>query len=407
MPEYMNVPVAGNTPLTAPENRAFYPALDGMRAVAFTLVYLIHYLRLPWGWSGVNIFFVLSGFLITGILLDTREDRHRARNFYVRRTLRIFPLYYGVMLAFLLLHPLLHWQWTRAWLAWPLYLGNFLRFAGPSAAIDGSALEHAADGWLILGRFPHASLYVGHFWSLCVEEQFYLFWPWVVFLVRNRKALLWICGSVVVLTPIARVVLEFTATPWLIERELLYRFTPLQLDSLLLGALLALLWRGAHRDLLVRIGTLAAPLLLLAAAVYAWVVLKDFSLIGFSSYPYPWWKFALGLSYINITAAAVLLACLRAGTAFHSLLSAPALRWIGRISYGAYVFHNIFHDVYVHALTALAHHVPLSSSAQTVGAALLGYPCTLVIAWFSYRFFESPFLNLKERFTPRRVEAAP
>src|ERR1700749_4828090 len=187
MSDLRNLPVAGNTPTTAPENRAFYPALDGMRAVAFTLVFLIHYLRLPWGWSGVNIFFVLSGFLITGILLDTRNDAHRARNFYVRRILRIFPLYYGVLLALLLLHPLLHCQWTRAWLAWPLYLGNFLRFAGPSAAIDGSPLEHAADGWLILGRFPHASLYVGHFWSLCVEEQFYLFWPWVVFLIRSRK----------------------------------------------------------------------------------------------------------------------------------------------------------------------------------------------------------------------------
>src|SRR6202000_347050 len=112
------MPVAGNTPVSAPENRAFYPALDGIRAVAFTLVFLIHYLRLPWGWSGVNIFFVLSGFLITGIVLDTRVDTLRAPIFYVPRTLRIFPLYYGVMLVLLLLQPLLHCQWTSLWLAW-------------------------------------------------------------------------------------------------------------------------------------------------------------------------------------------------------------------------------------------------------------------------------------------------
>src|SRR4051812_33973991 len=84
--------VTGNTPLTQPENRAFYPALDGIRAIAFLMVFGQHYLMLPWGWSGVDLFFVLSGFLITGILFDTRNDRHRVRNFYVRRTLRIMPL---------------------------------------------------------------------------------------------------------------------------------------------------------------------------------------------------------------------------------------------------------------------------------------------------------------------------
>lgn len=401
------MPVAGNTPVSAPENRAFYPALDGLRAVAFTLVFLIHYVRLPWGWSGVNMFFVLSGFLITGILLDTRDDPHRARNFYVRRTLRIFPLYYGVMLALLVLHPLLHWQWTRAWLAWPLYLGNFLRFVNPAAAVIGSPLQHAADGWLRLGRFPRAGLYVGHFWSLCVEEQFYLLWPWVVFLVRSRKALLWICGSVVVIAPVVRVALEFTAPMWMIDRELLYRFTPLQLDSLLLGALLALLWRGAHRELLIRIGSLAAPLLLAVATIYAWADLREFSLIGFSSYPYPWWKFSLGLSYINVTTAAILLACLGTGTALYKLLSGPAVRGIGRISYGAYVFHDIFHDLYAHILSVAGRHLSLPLSFQLIGTAMLGYPCTLLVAWLSFRFLESPFLNLKQRFTPSRTAIAP
>ena len=121
-----NLPVTGNTEHTKPENRGFFPALDGLRAVAFMMVFLQHYEKLPWGWSGVDFFFVLSGFLITGILFDTRNDSHRVRNFYIRRTPRIFPLYYGILLALLLSTPFAHWQWSWRWLVWPLYLGNFL-----------------------------------------------------------------------------------------------------------------------------------------------------------------------------------------------------------------------------------------------------------------------------------------
>src|ERR1700744_4617103 len=116
--------VAGNTAETSPENRGFYPALDGLRALAFLMVFATHYEGMPWGWSGVDVFFVISGFLITGILLDTRDDRYRVRNFYARRSLRIFPLYYGVFLLLLLLTPFLHLNWSAGWLAWPLYVGN-------------------------------------------------------------------------------------------------------------------------------------------------------------------------------------------------------------------------------------------------------------------------------------------
>ena len=123
--------VTGNTTRTEPENRAFYPALDGLRAVAFLMVLLEHYNQFPWGWAGVDLFFVLSGFLITGILFDSQNDTYRVRNFYVRRTLRIFPLYYGILLLILFLWPLVHWQLSWAWMVWPAYLGNFARFLHP------------------------------------------------------------------------------------------------------------------------------------------------------------------------------------------------------------------------------------------------------------------------------------
>src|SRR5215469_18676569 len=128
---HASLPVAGNTEKTRPENRAFYPALDGLRAIAFLLVFSQHYLTFRWGWSGVNVFFVLSGFLITGILFDSRNDEHRVRNFYVRRALRIFPLYYSAILVVVLFNPLFHWQWSSYWLAWPLYLANYLSLISP------------------------------------------------------------------------------------------------------------------------------------------------------------------------------------------------------------------------------------------------------------------------------------
>src|SRR5580658_9184269 len=81
--------VAANTGHTASANRAYYPALDGLRGFAFLGVFLHHYMAFLYGWAGVDVFFVLSGFLITGILYDTRDDLHRFRNFYIRRTLRI------------------------------------------------------------------------------------------------------------------------------------------------------------------------------------------------------------------------------------------------------------------------------------------------------------------------------
>jgi peptidoglycan/LPS O-acetylase OafA/YrhL len=87
-----SLPVTGNTEITEPENRAFYPALDGLRAVAFLMVFFWHYVAMPWGWAGVNIFFVISGFLITGILFDTRHDRHRVRNFYLRSPAAALPV---------------------------------------------------------------------------------------------------------------------------------------------------------------------------------------------------------------------------------------------------------------------------------------------------------------------------
>ena len=385
---------------TAPENRAFFPALDGLRALAFLMVFGQHYLSLAWGWTGVNVFFVLSGFLITGILFDSRDDPHRARNFYVRRALRIFPLYYGLFAVLLLLTPAMHWRWSRGWLLWPLYLGNFLRFLSPLAAIPHTALEYAADGHLTSQTFPRSELFLGHLWSLCVEEQFYLLWPWVVFWLRDRRRLLLLCGAAVVTGPLFRLWLQAHAPAWMVRGELLYRFTPAQLDALLLGGLIALLWRGSQRVLLVRVAPFAA-----AAGTALFAAYLIFVAHGWVMYPetYPRWSFTGGLLFIDLYAAALIVCALRPGSWTYRLLHVRPLRWVGRLTYGAYVFHDLLHGFFVHLVVHSG--VPLLAEdgyARRYATAALAFGGTLLLAWLSFRYLESPFLDLKDRWTVRR-----
>ena len=400
------LPPAGNTAQTRPENRAFYPALDGLRAVAFLMVFGQHYLALAWGWTGVNVFFVLSGFLITGILFDTRDDSHRARNFYLRRSLRIFPLYYGLFAILLLLWPAMHWRWDRLWLAWPLYLGNFLSFLSPSVLVPRSPLELAADAHLTSALLPRSEIYLGHLWSLCVEEQFYLLWPWVVFLVRDSRKLLWTCAIGVAAGPLLRLALQHSAPAWMLQAALLDHFTPAQMDALLLGGGVALLWRGAARArLLVPCRVVA---LLCTGVLIAYLVLVVHG-IRMAPGQYPPWMYTGGLLFANVYAASIMVCALQPGTWTYIVLSREPLRWIGRLSYGAYIFHDLLHGLFVHVVVHSAARLGKGSIRPDLAAAVLALPATLLLAWLSFRFYERPFLNLKEHWTrvgSRQLEPA-
>lgn len=396
--------VTGNTTHTAPENRAFYPALDGVRAVAFLMVFGWHYLYLPWGWTGVDMFFVLSGFLITGILFDTRNNPNRARNFYVRRTLRIFPLYYGVMLSMLLLTPLMHWQWNWKWLVWPSYLGNFARFVHPYAA--GQPLQRLADFQpvaAVAGR--RVPFFLGHFWSLCVEEQFYFVWPWVVFGIRDRRKLAILCVLTLPACLALRLAGQHLLPQWMLQNEILYRWTPLRLDSLLLGGLIALLLRGPNPERLLAFARRAFPFALGAVVLLLLSELPQ----RLWHYPdhYPPWKFTWGLSTVDLFFGLLVLVALQPQTWTHRILSRPWLRWIGRLTYGAYVLHDIPHVLYAYFAEVLVQRVGspmhlarsgMQWSAALV-AAMLALSMTLLLSWLSFRYFESYFLNLKEKWT--------
>ena len=380
---------------------AYFPALDGLRGIAVTLVFLQHYIltRLPpsasWGWTGVDIFFVLSGFLITGILFDSRDLAHRVRNFYVRRTLRIFPLYYGVFAIILLLTPWLHWDWTPLWWLWPVYLGNLARFL--SFIVYG---HMGLDALHSTSRDAH--IYLGHFWSLCLEEQFYILWPLAIFSIRDRRRLLQLCLAVIVLSPLARAAAVFTMPQNFIDAELLYRLLPFRLDALLIGGALALLRRGPGWS---RLARLTRPLLLINVVLFAlaWFIAVSMLHQSPSAGPANPWISIVGFTLIDLFAAGIIVLCLDTHSAAFRVFTLAPLTALGRISYGFYVFHDIPHYGYELAIREISPH---SHHAGLLTAAL-AFPCTVALAALSFRFFESPLLRLKDRFTLRSTVPSP
>jgi peptidoglycan/LPS O-acetylase OafA/YrhL len=345
------------------------------------------------------VFFVLSGFLITGILFDSQHKQHKYRDFYIRRTLRIFPLYYFVWGAAFLLTPVAHWQWDWRWALWPAYLGNYARFiflhlSGDPYRFDkltfGNPLNH------LFGYTVH--LYIGHFWSLCVEEQFYLIWPFVVYHVRRRETLMKICLAIVLLSPILRAVLSQTLPHTVLAMEFLYRSLPTRLDALLLGGLLALAIRGKEESIVRR---LRRPLLALSAALLVGLYFVSVKMLGLRyDGSASNWVGIFGFTLIDLIAAALVLECIHPGSTLGRILSWRPLRALGIISYGFYVYHDLLHDFFAD----FAHRFfPHFSYAMTLVIAFIG---TICIATISYQCLEKPLLKLKNRFTGQ-VHTAP
>ena len=334
------------------------------------------------GWVGVDLFFTLSGFLITGILLDTRNNAGYFKNFFVRRALRIFPLYYGVFALLLLLTPVLHLEWHLGHLAYLFYVGNI-------AYCMNSNLANLKPDVLFL-----------HFWSLAVEEQFYLIWPWVIyFFARKRRELARLCLGMSAVAFLLR---------WIVLRmvhgnqayEWAYAMLPTHIDGLLYGALAALWIRTRAVHL---IQPAARRICLVAAAVVAVV----YTTVGVNFYS--WTMILIGFPALAILFATVLLQALQRGTWACRLGNVRLFRFFGKYSYGLYIFHILF-------APGLAHYQPVLQGwvhSRVVGGllydllVLLG---TCAVAVLSYQLYEKRWLRLKSRFeyrvAPSGVEVA-
>jgi peptidoglycan/LPS O-acetylase OafA/YrhL len=373
--------------------------LDGLRGIAILLVLLFHMqpstpvatscgivLRAVggFGWMGVDLFFVLSGFLITGILLDTREHKNYYRTFYLRRILRIVPLYYVVLFL---------WH-----------------FAGPYFTHHGTVeitRFRADEPWLVfhltnlqIARSHRwTALATSHFWSLAVEEQFYLLWP---FFVRSlpRKIFLSTCAALIVSVACLRTLARLTG----LDSRTLYVLLPTRADTLLVGSLLAGILRD-HPDwfrpvFAARIGCaiLGALSLAVLGAItthhIAWIR-SDGALMQHGGYT---------LIAMGAGAMVTLAASADRNSSTHQILSSPLLQFFGKYSYGIYVFHFLVKAPVEQWFCTYN----VATKAQFPNLFLVtqlsvGVLVSVLLARVSWHLLEAPFLKLKNRIVLRDV----
>lgn len=379
------------TPPNRPEHpialdfRKRLPALDGLRGIAILAVFLYQYagglpdharsgplhllgMFFAFGWSGVDLFFVLSGFLITGILYDTQNDPHYYRNFYARRVLRIFPPFYLLALTYLLLTPVVgvHWRWIH--LAYLLYLGY------PVALI-----------WPTLMKVSPL-LFTAHLWSLCSEEQFYLIWPWMVARSRDSAAILRVCAVAGILAISLRIAIWASRS---LSIAWTHDFLLSRVDTLALGAAIAILLRGPLQERILR----WAPLFFVLATggVIGMCVARQsvnhsdpvIATVGFS---------AIALAY-----GGVLLLALRRGSWAAWFMSLKVLRLFGKYSYGMYLYDLPLTVV----LSPRREFFIARLHSYGIGSVVFLIFCVavnLLVAAASFHLIESPIMRLKSRF---------
>lgn len=377
--------------------RGRMPELDGLRGIAVLSVvwhngiWSSHWgtnnpiarllnLSAGIGWVGVQLFFVLSGFLITGILLDEKNSPRQLRNFYVRRALRIFPLYYATLFFLFIALPGL----------------------GVSPVLDIDSNTQKIWYWLFLSNWsipiiggPGA---LSHFWSLAVEEQFYLLWPFAV-VFMSHKGLAKLCLALVGSALIVRIGMVEYNLEYATWRA--YEFTFARWDALAIGALLALSVR--HR------------------AWHAWIQPVVFPLVGaalayiliFVAVEHNYAAVEHGIAAINQTVAALLFAALLylgisssspKGSLWRRFLNGSMLCSVGKYSYAIYIFHYpllIFFNLHVnkHFETFSTAYPVLATPLRVVVIALLSY----LLAVCSWYVLEQPCLRLRRFFVNEEI----
>jgi peptidoglycan/LPS O-acetylase OafA/YrhL len=376
------------------DHRRFLP-LDGLRALAVAAVFCFHYRVNPdspgqWGWAGVDVFFVLSGYLITGILYDSLRSPGYFRNFYIRRALRIFPVYWALWCLIGLLVLLVPQGHPDAWyLAWPLYLGNYVDLHAIHAGLPHGHYDIPA----ILHAFGEKFyIRVGPYWSLCVEEQYYLLWPLVVWLVRDRVRLIRVCAFGMLAILALRIGLHFSMpAAWVKDNEV-YFFTFTRADPLLAGALVALWTRGPRGLSSIRTRWVLAA----GAAAFAGIAASAARWGLFHGETFGGWMQTYGYTLLAILMAAVLVAALRL-PALARTLAFPPLVALGQVSYGFYLFHLLFYD---------CDRIPVDATQSKLVHILIHcatFAFIWTLSWLSFRFFEMRFLRLKDRWTLRTI----
>jgi peptidoglycan/LPS O-acetylase OafA/YrhL len=329
------------------------------------------------GWIGVDLFFVLSGFLITGILLDAKGKDHYFRNFYARRALRIFPLYYGFLFL---------WFWVA-----PAVIG--LDPNGPFARGRETQLwfwTYMSNNLSVVkdAVVPHG---LNHFWTLAVEEQFYLVWPALVLLVSSKR-LRTIC---LLLIPFALVFrLYLMTTPY--SHTAGYVLTPARIGTLALGAWLASAMR--EPGLRLQVERFAPRVFVGALALLLALNLPDLRFDGFEPVMQ-----TIGFPLLAVASAALLVIAMNAHkrwTWYQRMFRSRVLRFFGKYSYGIYVLHLPVIVAFEGLRFTIAGFPTVGGSdvPAAIAFTLIGMGTTIVLALLSWHLYEKQFLKLKARF---------
>ena len=375
-------------------HQGYIKGLDGLRAVAILLVMFGHISSsLNWpvesafqkpfnlltnmGWVGVQLFFVLSGFLITQILIKDRAKPNYFKNFYIRRSLRIFPIYYVTLLFFLVLIPLT--VGTPEWL--------------------GKSVDDQLWFWTYLQNWnrpfsQHGAL--SPLWSLAIEEQYYLVWPLLVFMFQN-KTLKVICFFMILSAPIFRFFL-FNYLPDYIEGENIgkataYNFTIARWDAIAIGSLIGIFVKEGKTkvlQLIARYGIIILSIIILTQIA----LLSNFTSV------------ASGIGLLNQTTAALFFGCViiiiysseASSISLRALEFAP-MKSIGKISYSMYLFHLPLTVVWLNYWKVS---FEAMSALKTLLIVFFHYATLVLITYglalVSWKVFEHPILRYKDRF---------
>jgi len=363
------------------------PTLDGLRAIAILLV-VPHNLdliatfdgaqlvvaALHRGWIGVQLFFVLSGFLITGILLDARDAPDYYRSFFVRRALRIFPLYYATLLVLFVLLPA---------------LGLVPASFKCDAMVELSYWTYFSNWY---GPFHQGPDPVSHFWSLALEEQFYLLWPFVI----HRRSAGWVmrlCLAIAAASLLLRVVMLLAGTP----AQAIYQFLVTRMDALALGGAAAAAfrvpsaasWTLDHRRFL-----LGASLLSLVGGA---VLSRGYNF----THPV---TLSLGFTFLAVgfalLVAAVVAADLLGAAGWPAALRWSFLRRVAKYSYAMYVLSVPLHFLVGKPVLSALGLAAGNSILVDLAYIIVGTALSFLAAAASFHLLEVHFLNLKDRFAP-------
>jgi peptidoglycan/LPS O-acetylase OafA/YrhL len=360
----------------------YYKSLDGVRGVAVLMVVLLHSRFLPIGWVGVQIFFVLSGFLITGILLTQTDKRFAVFlwQFYWRRGLRIWPLYFLYV--------------AICWLAYSVIA---IPENWPTARVPLVTFTYNIAS--ISPRFQDSD-YFGHFWTLCVEEQFYLVWPFLVFVLPQKHFRRFV-AAIVLAGPILRF---FTAMLFARYFNDVYSIGKAvhtmpfsHLDAFACGALIAVI----PADVRLRLAPMASRILfavltltITAGFFQVWLLWSHglsphWLALGYDDFGH-FKQYLWGYSLLNLASAALIF-CAMENASASRLLSFRPLVFVGVISFGLYVWHlpllrvfGMFWPADPHSLVGIVKFA--TYLATSIGIASLSYFC-----------FEKYFLRIKKR----------